>query len=128
MPDDYSSASIRAAAPLPPRVAGVARSINVVEVVDQAPIGRLQVLVLAVCALVAILDGFDLQAIAFTGPVIARQWGIEATALGVIFSTAVAGMTLGAAFVGMLGDHFGRRVEIGRAACREVECGGARGV
>src|SRR5262245_54887272 len=128
MPDNYFSAGIHAADPLSPQMAGVAKSVNVVEVVDQAPIGKLQVLVLTVCALVAVLDGFDLQAIAFTAPVIARQWGIEATALGVIFSTAVAGMTLGAAFVGMLGDHFGRRVEIGRAACREVECGGARGV
>jgi len=84
-----------------------------VEVVDQAPIGRLQVLVLAVCALVAILDGFDLQAIAFTGPVIAQQWGIEATALGVIFSAALVGMTLGALLIGMLGDHFGRKVAVG---------------
>jgi MFS transporter, AAHS family, 4-hydroxybenzoate transporter len=87
-----------------------------VEVVDQAPIGRLQVLVLAVCALVSILDGFDLQAIAFTGPVIARQWGIEATALGVIFSAALVGMTLGALFIGMLGDRFGRKVAVGLSA------------
>jgi AAHS family 4-hydroxybenzoate transporter-like MFS transporter len=116
MPDDRLSVGAGAAAPLPPQVAGVARSINVVEVVDQAPIGRLQVLVLAVCALVAILDGFDLQAIAFTGPVIARQWGIEATALGVIFSAALVGMTLGALFIGMLGDRFGRKVAVGLSA------------
>src|SRR5262250_194832 len=101
MPDDYPSTGTRAAAPLPRQPAGATRSVNVAEVVSEAEIGRLQVLVVAVCALVAILDGFDLQAIAFTGPVIARQWGIEATALGVIFSAAVAGMTLGAAFVGM---------------------------
>jgi AAHS family 4-hydroxybenzoate transporter-like MFS transporter len=116
MPDDRLSVGAGAAAPLPPQVAGVARSINVVEVVDQAPIGRLQVLVLAVCALVSILDGFDLQAIAFTGPVIARQWGIEATALGVIFSAALVGMTLGALFIGMLGDRFGRKVAVGLSA------------
>ncbi|HEV8717845.1 MAG TPA: MFS transporter [Candidatus Binatia bacterium] len=113
MSDDHFSAGTRAAAPLPHRVAGVARSINVAEVVSEAEIGRLQVLVVAVCALVTILDGFDLQAIAFAGPVIARQWGIEATALGVIFSAALVGMTLGAALIGMLGDHFGRKVAVG---------------
>ena len=113
MPDDGLSAGTRAAAPLPQQVAGVARSINVVEVISEAEIGRLQVLVLAMCALVTILDGFDLQAIAFTGPVIAQQWGIEATALGVIFSAAVAGMTLGALLIGMLGDRFGRKVAVG---------------
>jgi AAHS family 4-hydroxybenzoate transporter-like MFS transporter len=83
-----------------------------VEVVDQEPIGRLQVLVLTVCALVAILDGFDLQAIAFTAPVIAQQWRIEATALGVIFSAALVGMTLGALLIGMLGDRFGRKAAV----------------
>src|SRR2546422_5412384 len=113
MPDDHFSAGTRAAAPLPHQVAGIARSINVAEVVSEAEIGRLQVLVLAVCALVTILDGFDLQAIAFTGPVIAQQWGIEATALGVIFSSALVGMTLGALLIGMLGDHFGRKVAVG---------------
>ena len=113
MPDDRFSPGSGAAAPLPRRPAGVARGVNVAEVIDGAEIGGLQVVVVAVCALVTILDGFDLHAIAFTGPVIARQWGIEATALGVIFSAAVAGMTLGAAFIGMLGDHFGRRVAVG---------------
>jgi MFS transporter, AAHS family, 4-hydroxybenzoate transporter len=113
MPDDRLSAGTRAAAPLPHQVAGVARSINVAEVISEAEIGRLQVLVLAVCALVTILDGFDLQAIAFAGPVIAQQWGIEATALGVIFSSALVGMTLGALLIGMLGDRFGRKVAVG---------------
>jgi MFS transporter, AAHS family, 4-hydroxybenzoate transporter len=113
MPDNYFSTGTHAAAPLPHQTAGVARSINIVEVVDQAPVGRLQILVLAVCALIAILDGFDLQAIAFTGPVIARQWGIEPTALGVIFSAALVGMTLGALLIGMLGDRFGRKAAVG---------------
>src|SRR5262249_44867735 len=61
---------------------------------------------------VAILDGFDMQAIAFTGPVIARQWEIEATALGVIFSAALLGMTLGALLIGMVGDRFGRKAAV----------------
>ncbi len=113
MPDDRFSAGTRAAAPVPHHVAAAARSINVAEVISEAEIGRTQILVLTVCALVAILDGFDLQAIAFTGPVIAQQWRIEATALGVIFSAALVGMTFGAVLIGMLGDHFGRKVAVG---------------
>lgn len=99
-------------APLRPGMEEVVRSVNVVEVVEQAPIGRVQVLVLTVCALVAILDGFDLQAIAFVGPVIARQWGIAASALGVVFSAALVGMTLGALLIGMLGDRLGRKAAV----------------
>jgi MFS family permease len=89
------------------------RSVDVAAAIGEAQLGRLQILVLTLCALAAILDGFDLQAIAFTGPVIAQEWGIEATALGVIFSAALAGMTFGALLVGMLGDRFGRKVAVG---------------
>src|SRR5262249_24087524 len=83
------------------------------EVIGEAEIGRTQILVLTVCALVTILDGFDLQVIAFTGPMIAQQWKIEAPALGVIFSAALAGITLGAVLSGLLGDYWGRKVAIG---------------
>jgi AAHS family 4-hydroxybenzoate transporter-like MFS transporter len=89
------------------------RSVNVIAVIGEAEIGRTQILVLIVCALVAILDGFDLQAIAFTGPVIAQQWKMEATALGFIFSAALVGMTFGAALAGLIGDYLGRKVAIG---------------
>ena len=113
MPDDNLSASIRTGALEPPSMTATARSVNVVEVMDEAQIGRTHLQVLSVCTLVAILDGFDLQAIAFTGPVIAQDWKIEATALGVIFSAALAGMTCGAALTGLLGDYYGRKVAIG---------------
>ena len=90
-----------------------ARQVDVAAVIGEAQLGRMQILVLTLCALAAILDGFDLQAIAFTGPVIAQEWDIEATALGVVFSAALAGMTFGALLVGMLGDRFGRKVAVG---------------
>lgn len=90
-----------------------ARHVDIAVVIGEAQLGRTQILVLALCALAAILDGFDLQAIAFTGPVIAREWGIEATALGAVFSAALVGMTFGALLFGMLGDRFGRRAAVG---------------
>ena len=113
MPDDSLSKSARAGTALAHLVATPARNVNIAEVIGEASIGRVQILVLAVCALVTVLDGFDLQAIAFAGPAIARQWKIEATALGVIFSAALLGMTLGAVLIGLLGDHFGRKVAVG---------------
>ena len=90
-----------------------AQPVDVAATIGGAQLGRTQILVLTLCALAAILDGFDLQAIAFTGPVIAQEWGIEATALGVVFSAALAGMTFGALLVGMLGDRFGRKAAVG---------------
>ena len=113
MSDDDLSATTDTETLASPAMTATARNVNVVEVIDGAQMGRTHLQVLSICALVAILDGFDLQAIAFTGPVIAQQWKIEATALGVIFSAALAGMTCGAALTGLLGDYYGRKVAIG---------------
>lgn len=113
MPDHNLFMNTPAGAPISHHQVPATRSINVVEVIDEAKIGRTQILVLLVCSLVAIFDGFDLQAIAFTGPVIAQQLRIEATALGFIFSAALMGMTVGALLAGLLGDHFGRKVAVG---------------
>jgi MFS family permease len=120
MPDHNLFMNTPAEAPTSHYQGPVIRSINVVEVIDEAKIGRTQILVLFVCSLVAIFDGFDLQAIAFTGPVIAQQLRIEATALGFIFSAALMGMTVGALLAGLLGDQH-PAVGQERDAPREVE-------
>ncbi|MCS6924876.1 MAG: MFS transporter [Candidatus Binatia bacterium] len=89
------------------------KGIDVVAVIDRAPIGRIHLLVLSICFVAALFDGFDLQAIAFTGPVIAQQWQIDPPALGVLFSAALVGMTMGALGIGLVGDHFGRKAALG---------------
>jgi MFS transporter, AAHS family, 4-hydroxybenzoate transporter len=40
-----------------------AQTVDVVDTIDRMPVGRFQILVLTLCGLVAILDGFDTQAI-----------------------------------------------------------------
>jgi MFS transporter, AAHS family, 4-hydroxybenzoate transporter len=64
------------------------------------------------CALVAICDGFDAQAIAFVAPVISKQWGIAASQFGTVFSAGLIGMSLGAFLQGSISDRLGRKVVI----------------
>jgi AAHS family 4-hydroxybenzoate transporter-like MFS transporter len=71
-----------------------------------------QLRVALLCALVALCDGFDTQAIAFVAPVIAREWGVEPGAFGPIFSAGLAGLALGAFVFGSLADRIGRRAVI----------------
>ncbi|WP_256562599.1 MULTISPECIES: MFS transporter [unclassified Pseudomonas] len=69
------------------------------------------------CFLVAILDGFDTQAIAFTGPSITQAFGLGPGALAPILTAGIVGMVLGAMTMGLMGDKFGRRpVIIGSVA------------
>jgi MFS transporter, AAHS family, 4-hydroxybenzoate transporter len=73
-----------------------------------APMAR-QLHVAILCALVAVCDGFDTQAIAFVAPVIARQWGVQAASFGPVFSAGLVGLALGAFVFGSAADRLGRK-------------------
>jgi AAHS family 4-hydroxybenzoate transporter-like MFS transporter len=72
-------------------------------------LGSLQVTVTALCALIAMLDGFDTQAIAYVAPRIAEGWGLAPSAFGPVFSVGLLGLALGAFLLSPLADRFGRK-------------------
>lgn len=78
--------------------------------IDQAPFSSAQKRIVLLCALVAMLDGFDTQAIAFVAPVIATKWGLPISAFGAVFGAGLAGLMLGALLFGPAADRFGRRL------------------
>jgi benzoate transport len=55
------------------------------------------------------LDGFDVASISFASPGIAKEWGIDRGALGIVLSMEVIGMAIGSIFLGGLADKIGRR-------------------
>jgi len=57
-------------------------------------------------------DGLDVVVISFAAPVIVDEWAIMPQALGIVFSAALVGMTLGAMFLAPLADIIGRRIMI----------------
>jgi benzoate transport len=69
----------------------------------------LQLLVVALCVLINMLDGMDVMVIAYVAPAMAADWGVGFEALGVIFSAGLAGMMIGCVFVAPFADTFGRR-------------------
>ena len=86
-----------------------AAAVNVRRVIDDGAVTAFQVRAIALCSLVAFLDGLDSQSIAVAGPIIADIIGLQRSALGPIFSAGVLGAMLGALTFGPLGDRFGRK-------------------
>jgi AAHS family 4-hydroxybenzoate transporter-like MFS transporter len=84
-------------------------SIDIESVIDAAPIGAFIIKIVILCAMVALLDGFDTLAISYVAPVIADAWKLPKQAFGPIFAAHYAGAAFGAAMFGVLADRFGRR-------------------
>lgn len=84
-------------------------TINVPEVVETHRVGRGQIMVIVLCGLLMLLDGFDTQAISYIVPVLAKQWHMPREMLGVIFSSALVGLMVGYLVIAPLSNRFGHK-------------------
>jgi AAHS family 4-hydroxybenzoate transporter-like MFS transporter len=87
----------------------MASIIDVNETIDRHPVTAYQIGVVVLCMLVALLDGYDTQAIGYTAPAIAQALDLPRQAFGPIFSAALVGAALGALSFGPLADRLGRK-------------------
>ena len=79
---------------------------------DESPMGRLQIMAVILCILLNALDGFDVLAISFASPGVAAEWGVDRAALGIVLSMELIGMAAGSVLLGSLADKIGRRPTI----------------
>ncbi|MHA8106868.1 MFS transporter [Aquirufa sp. 5-AUSEE-100C1] len=66
-------------------------------------------LAIFICFLMNMLDGMDVLIISYAAPAIAKAWSITPANLGVVFSSGLVGMTIGAIFLAPFADRMGRK-------------------
>lgn len=85
------------------------RVVSIEGLIDESEIGRWQIVIVALCGLLAMADGFDGQAMAFAAPEIVKEFGIPPSALGAVFAAGSFGSLTGVVAQGPLGDRLGRK-------------------
>jgi AAHS family benzoate transporter-like MFS transporter len=85
------------------------RTHDVYSIIDNAPFNRFHWLIVSLCALLLVFDGYDLFIYGVVLPSIMREWGLTPLQAGALGSYALFGMMFGALIFGTLADRFGRK-------------------
>jgi AAHS family 4-hydroxybenzoate transporter-like MFS transporter len=85
------------------------RAIDIRTLLDRSRLGSFRLRVILVCWSIALLDGFDVQVMAFVAPVLSKSWNIPPTLMGQVLTASLFGLMLGSVFLGRLSDRIGRR-------------------
>lgn len=85
------------------------KTIEINPVIDNARFTRFHWMVVALCALLLIFDGYDLFIYGVVLPVLMAEWGLTPVQAGALGSYALFGMMFGAFIFGPLADRIGRK-------------------
>jgi AAHS family 4-hydroxybenzoate transporter-like MFS transporter len=76
---------------------------------DNRPVAPIQWRALGLCALCMVIDGFDVQAMAYAAPALIKAWGANRSVLGPVFGAGLLGMFVGSLVLAGFADKIGRR-------------------
>ncbi len=79
------------------------------QIIDGAPFTRFHWMVMSLCALLLIFDGYDLFIYGAVLPVLMKEWSLSPVQAGALGSYALFGMMFGAFIFGPLADRIGRK-------------------
>ncbi len=78
-------------------------------IVADSPMTRIQIMVIAVCFILNMIDGMDVLVVSFTSSMIETEWGLSKGEVGYIYSMGLLGMTIGCLFIAPQADKIGRK-------------------
>lgn len=88
---------------------GKTMSPSIAVQMEEQDMRAFQWVVISLCFLINMLDGFDVLVMAFTAASLSSEWGLSGIQLGYLLSAGLIGMALGSLFIAPWADRFGRR-------------------
>jgi MFS transporter, AAHS family, 4-hydroxybenzoate transporter len=86
--------------------------VAVSRLLDERGLSSFQIKLAVWSILLALIDGYDIGAIAFAAPHLIRSWGIAPNALGPVLSASLVGILFGSGIFGLIGDRYGRKTAL----------------
>src|SRR6202167_5042808 len=89
-----------------------AAEVQVSHFLDEHGLGSFQIKLIIWSALIAMIDGYDIGAIAFAAPHLIADWHVAPKALGLVLSASNIGVLFGSQIFGWIGDTYGRKAAL----------------
>jgi len=86
--------------------------IDIATIIDKQKFGSFHLTVVSMSFLLMLADGYDNISIAYIAPLLIREWGVDKSALGPLFSAGLLGGLFGPPLFGYLADRFGRKFAV----------------
>ncbi len=79
------------------------------QTIEEQPLTGLQLVVIAICFTLNMMDGMDVLVISYSASLIMNEWNLPASQFGIVFSAGLFGMAIGAMLISPRADLIGRR-------------------
>src|SRR5579863_4884219 len=86
--------------------------VQVSHFLDEYGLGSFQIKLIVWSVLLAMIDGYDIGAIAFAAPHLIADWHVPPKALGLVLSASNIGVLFGSQIFGWIGDRYGRKTAL----------------
>jgi MFS transporter, AAHS family, 4-hydroxybenzoate transporter len=86
--------------------------VQVSQFLDEYGVGSFHYKLLFWTVLMALIDGYDIGAVAFAAPSLIRDWHVAPKALGLVLSASNFGVLFGSQIFGWIGDRYGRKTAL----------------
>ncbi len=86
--------------------------VPVSRLLDERGLSSFQIKLIIWSFFIVLIDGYDIAAIAFAAPSLAKEWALKPGSLGPVFSASLIGILFGSALFGWVGDRYGRKAAL----------------